>query len=60
MPPGQFVSPSSETSTIQIFLGGNSPFINPFDETKFSCFYRPLTQNHYFLWKLEICARWFK
>ena len=60
MPPGQFVSPSSETSAIQIFYGGNSTFINPFDKTKFSCVTRPPTQHHYFLWKLEICARWFK
>ena len=35
MPPGQFVSPSSERLAIQIFYGGNSTFINPLDKTKF-------------------------
>ena len=40
---------SLETSAFQIFPGGNSTFINSFDETKFSCFTLPLTQHHNFL-----------
>ena len=34
-----------ETSSFQIFHGGNSNFINSFDETKFSCFTLPQKQH---------------
>ena len=34
-----------ETSSFEIFHGGNSKFINSFDETKFSCFTIPSKQH---------------
>ena len=37
-----------EKLAFQIVYGGNSTFINTFDETKFSCFTLPQRQHHSF------------
>jgi len=37
-----------ETSAFQIFQGGNSTFIKPFDKTRLSCLTLPPTQHHSF------------